>query len=89
MLRLFLQPVYGWNTTTYNIVKFSDPVFIFDFLFSSVAPRYLLFLLAFLLVSACLADSLIVARLFRAGEVTQIGIGVDGKYRVQRLDQCV
>ena len=35
-------------------------------------PRYTLFILAFLLVTTALVDTVIVVRLFRAGEVTQL-----------------
>jgi len=74
VLRVLMQPIYGWNTTTYNVIKFFDPVFIFSYLVSSAVPRYTLFIFAFLLVTVALVDTLVVIRLFRAGEVTQIGV---------------
>lgn len=72
VLRVLLQPIYGWNETTYNVMKFFDPVFVFSWLVSSVVPRYTLFILAFLLVGTALADTCVVVMLFRAGEVTQL-----------------
>ena len=34
VLRVLLQPAFGWSTSTYNVVKFGDIVYLVSFLIS-------------------------------------------------------
>lgn len=69
VLRLVLQPVYGWSKATYSVARFCDVVFIFTWGWAHVIPWMTFFVLAFLLTSSALVNSVIVARLFRTATV--------------------
>lgn len=64
VLRVVLQPVFGWNSTTYDVAKFCDIVYIFTWGWTHIVPRLTFFVIAFCLVSAAIGDALLVARVF-------------------------
>mmetsp|Transcript_23995 Transcript_23995/g.60234 ORF Transcript_23995/g.60234 Transcript_23995/m.60234 type:complete len:1595 (-) Transcript_23995:82-4866(-) len=72
VVRVITSASYGWSATTSQAVRNCDIVYIFTRLVSSVIPRYSLFILAFILVSVTLLDTIYVAKLFAAGEVKKM-----------------
>ena len=61
VVRVLLQPVYGWTSSSYSVTRFVDVVFLMEWLCSKIISRLFFFVFAVALVFAMLVSFRLVA----------------------------